>query len=140
VNLRKMLLPRLTSLLRHGCYGSASSSLPALLPLLPLLPPGTLGPAPDVLVNLLEAVWAGAADPAAQSRCARAAVTGRCVSASCAVRDYLPFVCSPTPATLAVRIRSCGTTLMRHDCPSARVLACIVSGGRPTLLQWCRTY
>ena len=68
VNLRKMLLPRLTSLLRHGCYGSAASSLPALLPLLPLLPRGTLGPAPDVLTSLLEAVWAGAADPAAQSR------------------------------------------------------------------------
>nr|ADF43172.1 294687m [Chlamydomonas reinhardtii] len=73
VNLRKMLLPRLTSLLRHGCYGSAASSLSALLPLLPLLPRGTLGPAPDVLTSLLEAVWAGAADPAAQSRTAQSA-------------------------------------------------------------------
>ncbi|KAG2437620.1 hypothetical protein HYH02_011259 [Chlamydomonas schloesseri] len=73
VNLRKMLLPRLTALLRHGCYGSAASSLPALLPLLPLLPPGTLGPAPDVFGNLLDAVWTGAADPSAQSRAAKSA-------------------------------------------------------------------
>ncbi|KXZ44895.1 hypothetical protein GPECTOR_61g848 [Gonium pectorale] len=73
VNLRKMLLPRLYSLLRHGCFGSAPASLPALLPLLPLLPGGTLGPAPDVLAAVLDAVWAGMQDPACGSRPAKAA-------------------------------------------------------------------
>ena len=38
VNWPKAVLPRLWSLLRHGCYGSATTSLPALLPLLTLLP------------------------------------------------------------------------------------------------------
>ncbi len=61
VNLRKALLPRLASLLRHGCYGSAPASLPALLPLLRLLPEGALGPQPGPLVGLLEALWAGLA-------------------------------------------------------------------------------
>ncbi len=68
VNLRKMLLPRLYSLLRHGCYGSAAVSLPALLPLLPLLPPGTLGPDPGVLVSVLDAVWVGMQDPSCGGR------------------------------------------------------------------------
>lgn len=38
LNLPKAFLPRLWSLLRHACYGSASASFPALLPLVALLP------------------------------------------------------------------------------------------------------
>ncbi|GLI62907.1 hypothetical protein VaNZ11_005740 [Volvox africanus] len=73
VNLRKMLLPRLYSLLRHGCYGSATVSLAALLPLLPLLPPGSLGPDPHVVVSVLDAVWDGMQSPAGASRAAKSA-------------------------------------------------------------------
>nr|BCL66166.1 hypothetical protein [Volvox reticuliferus] len=73
VSLRKMLLPRLYSLLRHGCYGSATVSLTALLPLLPLLPPGSLGPDPDVVVSALGAVWSGMQSPAGASRAAKSA-------------------------------------------------------------------
>lgn len=38
INLHKAFLPRLWALLRHGCYGSAAASYPALLPLVSLLP------------------------------------------------------------------------------------------------------
>ncbi len=63
-----MLLPRLYALLRHGCYGSAPTSLRALLPLLPLLPRTALGPGPEVLLALLDALWAGMQDPACAAR------------------------------------------------------------------------
>lgn len=35
---QKAFLPRLWAFLRHGCYGSAASSFPAVLPLVSLLP------------------------------------------------------------------------------------------------------
>lgn len=38
MNLPKAFLPRLWSLLRHGFYGSAEGSFPAVLPLVTLLP------------------------------------------------------------------------------------------------------
>lgn len=37
-NLRKAVLPRLHALLRNACYGSGTTSFPAILPLLALLP------------------------------------------------------------------------------------------------------
>ena len=42
----KHILARLSSLLRHGCYGGATSACHALLPLASLLPDGQLVPAP----------------------------------------------------------------------------------------------
>ncbi|MEW5314556.1 MAG: hypothetical protein WDW38_006042 [Sanguina aurantia] len=66
-NLRKAVLPRLYALLRHGCHGSGSASLPALLPLVSLLPRDCLGPRPDVVVQLLGCVWAGMSDPMGRS-------------------------------------------------------------------------
>ncbi|KIZ02284.1 hypothetical protein MNEG_5679 [Monoraphidium neglectum] len=45
VSCQKMLLPRLWALLRHGCYGSAVGSLPALLPFVAALPRQLLAPA-----------------------------------------------------------------------------------------------
>ncbi len=38
INMAKAFLPRLWALLRHACYGSAESSLAAVLPLITLLP------------------------------------------------------------------------------------------------------
>ncbi|PRW55988.1 E3 ubiquitin- ligase listerin [Chlorella sorokiniana] len=59
VNMQKAFLPRLWAFLRHGCYGSAAASYPALLPLGSLLPPDVLGPHPGFFVSLLEAIWQG---------------------------------------------------------------------------------
>ncbi|GAX79187.1 hypothetical protein CEUSTIGMA_g6627.t1 [Chlamydomonas eustigma] len=58
-HVRKVFLPRLRAFLKSACYGSASSSFPALLPLLTLMPSTMLGPEPDVPLLLLEAVWEG---------------------------------------------------------------------------------
>lgn len=57
VNLNKAVLPKLWSLLRHGCYGSAEGSYPAVLPLVSLLPTQALGCAG--YQSLLNAVWDG---------------------------------------------------------------------------------
>lgn len=43
ISLNKAFLPRLWALLRHGCYGSAPASYPALLPLISLLPQVRVG-------------------------------------------------------------------------------------------------
>jgi hypothetical protein len=59
VNPSKAILPRLWALLRHGCYGSAASSFPALLPLLALMPAAVVGPSPHVLEQLLGSCWTG---------------------------------------------------------------------------------
>lgn len=57
--MRKAVLPKLRSLLRHGCHGSAATSFPALLPLLALLPASLLGPSPDLPAAILESTWLG---------------------------------------------------------------------------------
>jgi hypothetical protein len=60
INMQKAFAPRLLALLRHGCYGSAASSLPALLPLVALMPHQLQGFQPLLLLDsVLEAVWAG---------------------------------------------------------------------------------
>lgn len=59
VNPSKAILPRLWALLRHGCYGSAAGSFPALLPLLALVPATVVGPSPHVLEQLLGSCWTG---------------------------------------------------------------------------------
>ena len=69
VNMQKAFLPRLWALLRHGCYGSAAASYPAVLPLVALLPSSLLGPQPGFFASLLTSVWAGlgqAGSPASQ--------------------------------------------------------------------------
>ncbi|KAK9814763.1 hypothetical protein WJX72_011133 [[Myrmecia] bisecta] len=58
-HVQKMVLPRLHAFLRHGCYGSALTSYPAVLPLLSLMPQAVLGPEPGLLVEVLESIWAG---------------------------------------------------------------------------------
>ncbi|KAL4534477.1 hypothetical protein Ndes2526A_g05373 [Nannochloris sp. 'desiccata'] len=63
VNLNKAVLPKLWSLLRHGCYGSAEGSYPAVLPFINLLVQS--GSASfssfgcDGFESLLSAVWDG---------------------------------------------------------------------------------
>lgn len=59
VNLHKAVLPRLCALLRHGCYGAAAGSLPALLPLLAALPLSALQVPGGAPAQLLEATWQG---------------------------------------------------------------------------------
>ncbi|KAL4457478.1 hypothetical protein ABPG75_012343 [Micractinium tetrahymenae] len=74
VNMQKAFLPRLWAFLRHGCYGSAPSSFPALLPLVSLLPETTLGPQPAFFASLLDAIWQGLASlPATAQKARRAA-------------------------------------------------------------------
>lgn len=80
VDMRKAVLPRLLAFLRSGCYGSGSSSFPAVLPFLHLLPKGLLGPEPRVGIDTLEALWAGcAAQPPGQGREAAAAAFVECL-------------------------------------------------------------
>ena len=57
INLNKAVLPKLWSFLRHGCYGSAEGSYPAVLPFIALLPQGALGI--DGYQSVLNAVWDG---------------------------------------------------------------------------------
>jgi hypothetical protein len=59
LNYSKAVLPRLWSLLRHGCHGSATGSFPALLPLLALMPAEVVGPSTQLLEQLLGSVWTG---------------------------------------------------------------------------------
>ncbi|GAB4820968.1 hypothetical protein N2152v2_008014 [Parachlorella kessleri] len=59
INMAKAFLPRLWALLRHACYGSAESSLAAVLPLITLLPKEVLGPSPMFFTSLLTSVWDG---------------------------------------------------------------------------------
>lgn len=60
VNAAKAVLPRLCAMLRHGAFGSADVTYPALLPLLSLLP-WTLTPAgpANQAAMLLDALWQG---------------------------------------------------------------------------------
>ena len=52
-------MPRLRAFLRAACHGSAPASFPALLPMMAAMPATLLGPAPDVPLLLLDAVWEG---------------------------------------------------------------------------------
>jgi hypothetical protein len=74
INMQKAFAPRLLALLRHACYGSAATSLPALLPLVTLLPRQLPGFQPLLLLDgVLEAVWAGL-QQCAGNQAARAAI------------------------------------------------------------------
>eukprot|EP00775_Hariotina_reticulata_P010671 gene10671-10830_t len=60
INMPKAFNPRLLAFLRHGCHGSAASSLPALLPLITLLPSSVLVLQPVLLLDsILQALWSG---------------------------------------------------------------------------------
>lgn len=59
VNVSKAVLPRLVSLLKHGCYGSGVASYPALLPFAALLPEALTTAHPDIITQILTAVWVG---------------------------------------------------------------------------------
>eukprot|EP00891_Asterochloris_glomerata_P008818 jgi/Astpho2/8818/Aster-x0370 len=74
VDIRKAFLPKLYSFLRGAAYGSATGSLPAVLPLVNMMPKAMLGPSPQVLSELLNSTWAGwESQPAGASKEATAA-------------------------------------------------------------------
>ena len=73
VNVQKAVVPRLLSLLRHGCYGSAVTSLPALLPFLAQLPCAAFALQPLLLLDqVLESIWIGQQQLGAAARGDRA--------------------------------------------------------------------
>jgi hypothetical protein len=73
VNVQKAAVPRLLSLLRHGCYGSAVTSLPALLPFLAQLPRSAFALQPLLLLDqVLESIWIGQQQLGAAARGDRA--------------------------------------------------------------------
>jgi hypothetical protein len=75
VNVQKAVVPRLLSLLRHGCYGSAVTSLPALLPFLAQLPRAAFALQPLLLLDqVLESIWIGQQQLGAAARGDRAVV------------------------------------------------------------------
>lgn len=57
VNIHKAVLPKFLSLLRHGAYGSAEVSFPAVLPFIAKMPESALGL--PFFQSLLAAVWEG---------------------------------------------------------------------------------
>lgn len=79
VNFNKAVLPKLWSLLRHGCYGSAEDSYPAVLPFINLLVQN--GSASSSLFgyngfeSLLSAVWDGVTSLTGGSAAQEAAAT-----------------------------------------------------------------
>ncbi|KAK9831453.1 hypothetical protein WJX81_006515 [Elliptochloris bilobata] len=92
VDARKAVLPRLLSLLRHACYGSAEASLPALLPFVACLPRSLLGPSPAVPAQVVDALWAGWGAPGAGP--------GARAAAAAAFQDVLCWAIAQAP-TLA---------------------------------------
>jgi E3 ubiquitin-protein ligase listerin len=84
VNLNKAVLPKLWSLLRHGCYGSAEGSYPAVLPFINLLvqntPPSSFGL--NGFESLLSAVYGGCLSLVEAS-------AGQEAAATCFIECYL---------------------------------------------------
>ena len=85
---------------RHGCYGSAAASYPAVLPLITLLPKELVQPDPRHMQQLLEAVltgWAGFSVGAAAGSASSAQAAASCylecwryiVSQVCSVQRHL---------------------------------------------------